>query len=98
MDIIKYMVVRVCLVMGLVGLVWLGEMEYRGHSEKPVVWMGVITGEPQGIAWPDGSWTDCTHMSACGLPPEYDVDSMLEDGYAPRQAVKPAQEVRYVNR
>ena len=88
MDIIKYMVVRVCLVMGIIGAVWLGEMEY--HKEKPVVWYGVVTGEPQGIAWPDGSWTDCTKVSPCGLPEDYTVDSMLEDGYAP--------EVRYVNR
>ena len=29
MDIIKYMVVRVCLVMGIIGAVWLGEMEYH---------------------------------------------------------------------
>ena len=90
MDIIKYMVVRVCLVMGIIGAVWLGEMEY--HKEKPVVWYGVVTGEPQGIAWPDGSWTDCTKVSPCGLPEDYTVDSMLEDGYAPRQ------EVRHVNR
>ena len=96
MGIIKYMVVRVCLVMGIIGAVWLGEMEY--HKEKPVVWYGVVTQEIQGIAWPDGSWTDCTRMNPCGLPPEYDVDSMLEDGYAPRQEVKTAQEVRYVNR
>ena len=89
MDIIKYMVVRVCLVMGIIGAVWLGEMEY--HKEKPVVWYGVVTQEIQGIAWPDGSWTDCTHMSPCGLPPEYDVDSMLEAGYAPRQAVRHAR-------
>ena len=41
MDIIKYMVVRVCLVMGIIGAVWLGEMEY--HKEKPVVWYGVVT-------------------------------------------------------
>ena len=88
MDIIRYMVVRVCLVMGIIGAVWLGEMEY--HKEKPVVWYGVVTQEVQGIAWPDGSWTDCTKVSPCGLPEEYDVDSMLEDGYAP--------EVRYVNR
>lgn len=52
MNTVKFVVIRVCLVMGLVGLVWLGEMEYRDHSEKPVVWMGVVTGEPQGIAWP----------------------------------------------
>ena len=58
MDIIKYMVVRVCLVMGIIGAVWLGEMEY--HKEKPVVWYGVVTQEIQGIAWPDGAWTDCT--------------------------------------
>ena len=90
MDIIKYMVVRVCLVMGIIGAVWLGEMEY--HKEKPVVWYGVVTQEIQGIAWPDGSWTDCTKISPCGLPEDYTVDSMLEDGYAPRQ------EVRYVNR
>lgn len=90
MDIIKYMVVRVCLVMGIIGAVWLGEMEY--HKEKPVVWYGVVTQEIQGIAWPDGSWTDCTKVSPCGLPEDYTVDSMLEDGYAPRQ------EVRYVNR
>ena len=89
---LRYLVVRVCLVMGLAGIVWLGNMEYDRFSEKPVVWMGVVTGEPQGIAWPDGSWTDCTHMNPCGLPMEYDVDSMLEDGYAPRQ------EVRHVNR
>ena len=76
---IKYMVVRVCLVMGIIGAVWLGEMEY--HKEKPVVWYGVVTQEIQGIAWPDGSWTDCTKVSQCGLPPEYDVDSMLEDNY-----------------
>ncbi len=88
MDIIKYMVVRVCLVMGIIGAVWLGEMEY--HKEKPVVWYGVVTQEIQGIAWPDGSWTDCTKVSPCGLPEDYTVDSMLEDGYAP--------EVRYVNR
>ena len=90
MDIIKYMVVRVCLVMGIIGAVWLGEMEY--HKEKPVVWYGVVTQEIQGIAWPDGSWTDCTKVSPCGLPEDYTVDSMLEDSYAPRQ------EVRYVNR
>ena len=96
MDIIKYMVVRVCLVMGIIGAVWLGEMEY--HKEKPVVWYGVVTQEIHGIAWPDGSWTDCTKVSPCGLPEDYTVDSMLEDGYAPRQAVKPAQEVRHVNR
>ena len=90
MDIIKYMVVRVCLVMGIIGAVWLGEMEY--HKEKPVVWYGIVTQEIQGIAWPDGSWTDCTKISPCGLPEDYTVDSMLEDGYAPRQ------EVRYVNR
>ena len=96
MDIIKYMVVRVCLVMGIIGAVWLGEMEY--HKEKPVVWYGVVTQEIQGIAWPDGSWTDCTKVSPCGLPEDYTVDSMLEDGYATRQAVKPAQEVRYVSR
>ena len=90
MDIIKFMVVRVCLVMGIIGAVWLGEMEY--HKEKPVVWYGVVTQEIQGIAWPDGSWTDCTKVSPCGLPEDYTVDSMLEDGYAPRQ------EVRYVNR
>lgn len=90
MDIIKYMVVRVCLVMGIIGAVWLGEMEY--HKEKPVVWYGVVTQEIQGIAWPDGSWTDCTKVSPCGLPEDYTVDSMLEDGYAPRQ------EVRYGNR
>lgn len=90
MDIIKYMVVRVCLVMGIIGAVWLGEMEY--HKEKPVVWYGVVTQEIQGIAWPDGSWTDCTKISPCGLPEDYTVDSMLEDGYAPRQ------EVRHVNR
>ena len=90
MDIIKYMVVRVCLVMGIIGAVWLGEMEY--HKEKPVVWYGIVTQEIQGIAWPDGSWTDCTKVSPCGLPEDYTVDSMLEDGYAPRQ------EVRYVNR
>lgn len=95
MDIIKYMVVRVCLVMGIIGAVWLGEMEY--HKEKPVVWYGVVTQEIQGIAWPDGSWTDCTKVSPCGLPEDYTVDSMLEDGYAPRQAVT-AQEVRHVNR
>ena len=83
MDIIKYMVVRVCLVMGLAGIVWLGNMEYDRFSEKPVVWMGVVTGEPQGIAWPDGSWTDCTRVSPCSLPKEYRVDSMLEDGYQP---------------
>lgn len=88
MDIIKYMVVRVCLVMGIIGAVWLGEMEY--HKEKPVVWYGVVTQEIQGIAWPDGSWTDCTKVSPCGLPEDYTVDSMLEDGYAP--------EVRHVNR
>ena len=88
MDIIKYMVVRVCLVMGIIGAVWLGEMEY--HKEKPVVWYGVVTQEIQGIAWPDGSWTDCTKVSPCGLPEDYTVDSMLEDGYAP--------EVRYGNR
>ena len=76
---IKYMVVRVCLVMGIIGAVWLGEMEY--HKEKPVVWYGVVTQEVQGIAWPDGSWTDCTKVSPCGLPPEYDVDAMLEDNY-----------------
>jgi len=87
---IKYMVVRVCLVMGIIGAVWLGEMEY--HKEKPVVWYGVVTQEIQGIAWPDGSWTDCTKVSPCGLPEDYTVDSMLEDGYAPRQ------EVRHVNR
>ena len=86
----EYMVVRVCLVMGIIGAVWLGEMEY--HKEKPVVWYGVVTQEIQGIAWPDGSWTDCTKVSPCGLPEDYTVDSMLEDGYAPRQ------EVRYVNR
>ena len=96
MDIIKYMVVRVCLVMGIIGAVWLGEMEY--HKEKPVVWYGVGTQEIQGIAWPDGSWTDCTKVSPCGLPEDYTVDSMLEDGYVPRQAVKTAQEVRHVNR
>ena len=96
MDIIKYMVGRVCLVMGIIGAVWLGEMEY--HKEKPVVWYGVVTQEIQGIAWPDGSWTDCTKVSPCGLPEDYTVDSMLEDGYAPRQAVKTAQEVRYGNR
>lgn len=96
MDIIKYMVVRVCLVMGIIGAVWLGEMEY--HKEKPVVWYGVVTQEIQGIAWPDGSWTDCTKVSPCGLPEDYQVDSMLEDGYAPHQAVKTAQEARYVNR
>lgn len=96
MDIIKYMVVRVCLVMGIIGAVWLGEMEY--HKEKPVVWYGVVTQEIQGIAWPDGSWTDCTKVSPCGLPEDYTVDSMLEDGYAPRQAVKTAQEVRYASR
>lgn len=90
MDIIKYMVVRVCLVMGIIGAVWLGEMEY--HKEKPVVWYGVVTQEIQGIAWPDGSWTDCTKVSPCGLPEDYTVDSMLEDGYAPHQ------EVRHVNR
>ena len=90
MDIIKYMVVRVCLVMGIIGAVWLGEMEY--HKEKPVVWYGVVTQEIQGIAWPDGSWTDCTKVSPYGLPEDYTVDSMLEDGYAPRQ------EVRHVNR
>ena len=90
MDIIKYMAVRVCLVMGIIGAVWLGEMEY--HKEKPVVWYGVVTQEIQGIAWPDGSWTDCTKVSPCGLPEDYTVDSMLEDGYAPRQ------EVRHVNR
>lgn len=88
MDIIKYMVVRVCLVMGIIGAVWLGEMEY--HKEKPVVWYGVVTQEIQGIAWPDGSWTDCTKVSPCGLPEDYTVDSMLEDGYAP--------EVHHVNR
>ena len=88
MDIIKYMVVRVCLVMGIIGAVWLGETEY--HKEKPVVWYGVVTQEIQGIAWPDGSWTDCTKVSPCGLPEDYTVDSMLEDGYAP--------EVRYVSR
>ena len=88
MDIIKYMVVRICLVMGIIGAVWLGEMEY--HKEKPVVWYGVVTQEIQGIAWPDGSWTDCTKVSPCGLPEDYTVDSMLEDGYAP--------EVRYGNR
>ena len=82
MDIIKYMVVRVCLVMGIIGAVWLGEMEY--HKEKPVVWYGVVTQEIQGIAWPDGSWTDCTKVSPCGLPEEYTVDSMLEDGYVRR--------------
>ena len=82
MDIIRYMVVRVCLVMGIIGAVWLGEMEY--HKEKPVVWYGVVTQEVQGIAWPDGSWTDCTKVSPCGLPPEYDVDSMLEDNYVRR--------------
>ena len=87
---IKYIVVRVCLVMGIIGAVWLGEMEY--HKEKPVVWYGVVTQEVQGIAWPDGSWTDCTKVSPCGLPEDYTVDSMLEDGYAPRQ------EVRHVNR
>ena len=87
---IKYMVVRVCLVMGIIGAVWLGEMEY--HKEKPVVWYGVVTQEIQGIAWPDGSWTDCTKVSPCGLPEDYTVDSMLEDGYAP------CQEVRHVNR
>ena len=86
----EYMVVRVCLVMGIIGAVWLGEMEY--HKEKPVVWYGVVTQEVQGIAWPDGSWTDCTKVSPCGLPEDYTVDSMLEDGYAPRQ------EVRHVNR
>ena len=86
----EYMVVRVCLVMGIIGAVWLGEMEY--HKEKPVVWYGVVTQEIQGIAWPDGSWTDCTKVSPCGLPEDYTVDSMLEDGYAPRQ------EVRHVNR
>lgn len=86
----EYMVIRVCLVMGIIGAVWLGEMEY--HKEKPVVWYGVVTQEIQGIAWPDGSWTDCTKVSPCGLPEDYTVDSMLEDGYAPRQ------EVRYVNR
>lgn len=86
----KYIVVRVCLVMGIIGAVWLGEMEY--HKEKPVVWYGVVTQEIQGIAWPDGSWTDCTKVSPCGLPEDYTVDSMLEDGYAPRQ------EVRHVNR
>ena len=80
MDIIKYMVVRVCLVMGIIGAVWLGEMEY--HKEKPVVWYGVVTQEIQGIAWPDGSWTDCTKVSPCGLPEDYQVDSMLEDSYA----------------
>ena len=96
MDIIKYMVVRVCLVMGIIGAVWLGEMEY--HKEKPVVWYGVVTQEIQGIDWPDGSWTDCTKVSPCGLPEDYTVDSMLEDGYAPRQAVKTTQEVRYGNR
>ena len=96
MDIIKYMVVRVCLVMGIIGAVWLGEMEY--HKEKPVVWYGVVTQELPGIAWPDGSWTDCTKVSPCGLPEDYTVDSILEDGYAPRQAVKTAQEVRYGNR
>ena len=90
MDIIKFMVVRVCLVMGIIGGVWLGEMEY--HKEKPVVWDGIVTQEVQGIAWPDGSWTDCTKVSPCGLPEDYTVDSMLEDGYAPRQ------EVRHVNR
>ena len=88
MDIIKYMVVRVCLVMGIIGAVWLGEMEY--HKEKPVVWYGVVTQEIQGIAWPDGSWTDCTRVSPCGLPKEYRVDSMLEDGYQP--------EVKYVRK
>ena len=46
------------------------------------MWMGVVTGEPQGIAWPDGSWTDCTKVSPCGLPEDYTVDSMLEDSYA----------------
>ena len=86
----EYMVVRVCLVMCIIGAVWLGEMEY--HKEKPVVWYGVVTQEVQGIAWPDGSWTDCTKVSPCGLPEDYTVDSMLEDGYAPRQ------EVRHVNR
>ena len=96
MDIIKYMGVRVCLVRGIIGAGWLGEMEY--HKEKPVVWYGVVTQEIQGIAWPDGSWTDCTKVSPCGLPEDYTVDSMLEDGYAPRQAVKTAQEVRHVNR
>ena len=80
MDIIRYMVVRVCLVMGIIGAVWLGEMEY--HKEKPVVWYGVVTQEVQGIAWPDGSWTDCTKVSPCGLPEDYQVDSMLEDSYA----------------
>ena len=78
----EYMVVRVCLVMGIIGAVWLGEMEY--HKEKPVVWYGVVTQEVQGIAWPDGSWTDCTKVSPCGLPEEYTVDSMLEDGYVRR--------------
>ena len=82
MDIIKYMVVRVCLVMGIIGAVWLGEMEY--HKEKPVVWYGVVTQEIQGIAWPDGSWTDCTKVSPCGLPEDYTVDSMLEDQYVRR--------------
>ena len=91
MNTVKFVVIRVCLVMGLIGLVWLGEMEYRDHSEKPVVWMGVVTGEPQGIAWPDGSWTDCTKVSPCGLPEDYQVDSMLEDGYAPRQEVRHAR-------
>lgn len=76
----EYMVVRVCLVMGIIGAVWLGEMEY--HKEKPVVWYGVVTQEIQGIAWPDGSWTDCTKVSPCGLPEDYTVDSMLEDQYA----------------
>ena len=80
MDIIKYMVVRVCLVMGIIGAVWLGEMEY--HKEKPVVWYGVVTQEIQGIAWPDGSWTDCTKVSPGRLPEDYQVDSMLEDSYA----------------
>ena len=91
MNTVKFIVIRVCLVMGLIGLVWLGEAEYDRGNEKPVVWMGVVTGEPQGIAWPDGSWTDCTKVSPCGLPEDYQVDSMLEDGYAPRQEVRHAR-------
>ena len=91
MNTVKFIVIRVCLVMGLAGLVWLGNMEYDRLTEKPVVWMGVVTGEPQGIAWPDGSWTDCTRVSPCGLPKEYRVDSMLEDGYAPHQEVRHAR-------
>ena len=82
MNTVKFIVIRVCLVMGLAGLVWLGNMEYDRLTEKPVVWFGVVTDQPQGIAWPDGSWTDCTRISPCGLPESYTAQYMLEDQYA----------------